>query len=578
MYNDIYIPIKMLLHHYYKLGETVRMPNFNPNIRDKNYYPFRFSHVQSFQPIFNNLFRTPRKRERHSNDSPLNRMVLNHPYHVVNDVTVTSVETGQPLHKKVYYKIAPLLSPISYLMGEYGDYTRHKKSLITLPTADNSSFSCSKLRSYHNAGYIDAFFSFLCGQLRHYHGVFSALEFYGTYSAIQEQFRMNVTTTDTDDLESSTFFEQGLGRHFHSTEADIEIGQDDAGASTFSTHHSRRATSRRKARATTTSPSPDWDSDEESIQSEDDDVEDEVLVSSLTSSPCSKESYSTDDSATVLTIGPAKIVPRRTKMFSSYESANEPLFIDKFPVQIIAMEQCDGTLDELMMQNRLPDPEVKRAALFQITAHLTLLQRVFGFTQNDFHSNNVLWIATSFAFLHYCIGGKYYKVPTYGRLFYVADFGRAIFNYGGIVYASDDFFPGGDAEKQYNCEPFYNPNLPRIERNFSADLCRLATSLFELEFLSPSDEPTNDYQTLIRDWCLDDSGRNVLWTRDGRKRYREFKLYKMISRHVHNHVPEHQITTRPEFKVYQVDEVFTKETTPNFINVGSFPLYTDATV
>jgi hypothetical protein len=45
---------------------------------------------------------------------------------------------------------------------------------------------------------------------------------------------------------------------------------------------------------------------------------------------------------------------------------------------------------------------------------------------------------------------------------------------------------------------------------------------------------------LIVEWCIDDNDINVLYKNDGTERYPDFKLYKMIARTVHNHVPSDQ--------------------------------------
>jgi hypothetical protein len=45
---------------------------------------------------------------------------------------------------------------------------------------------------------------------------------------------------------------------------------------------------------------------------------------------------------------------------------------------------------------------------------------------------------------------------------------------------------------------------------------------------------------LIISWLYDDNGKNVLYKSNGEERYPDFKLYKMIARIVHNHIPEKQ--------------------------------------
>ena len=45
---------------------------------------------------------------------------------------------------------------------------------------------------------------------------------------------------------------------------------------------------------------------------------------------------------------------------------------------------------------------------------------------------------------------KYYKVPTYGRIYKIIDFGRAIYKFNGKQIISDCFYNKGEADGQYN--------------------------------------------------------------------------------------------------------------------------------
>lgn len=42
-------------------------------------------------------------------------------------------------------------------------------------------------------------------------------------------------------------------------------------------------------------------------------------------------------------------------------------------------------------------------------------------------------------------------------------------------------------------------------------------------------------------WCMDDNGKSMLYKKNGVERYPDFKLYKMITRVVHQHTPENAI-------------------------------------
>jgi hypothetical protein len=244
--------------------------------------------------------------------------------------------------------------------------------------------------------------------------------------------------------------------------------------------------------------------------------------------------------------------------------------LPRFPVEVVFMEKLEYTLDTLMGREDLSDDEWF-GILMQVIMTLLAYQRVFSFTHNDLHSSNIMFNETKKAFLFYKFGNSYYKVPTFGRIAKIIDFGRSIYTYNDNVMCSDSFKPGADASTQYNTEPYYNPDKPRIDPNFSFDLCRLACSIYDDLDDEKESEPDNRVMCLIKAWCMDDSGRNVLYKSNGDERYPSFKLYKMIARHVHRHTPEAQLS-RPEFARYVVKkkDINTK-LMRHVMNIGDFP-------
>ena len=260
--------------------------------------------------------------------------------------------------------------------------------------------------------------------------------------------------------------------------------------------------------------------------------------------------------------------------YSDIEEETLWLTFPQFPVQVICMENCESTFDDLIMDNDLSHDEWF-AALMQIIMILITYQKSFSFTHNDLHTNNVMYVTTNKKYIYYCYKKKYYKVPTFGKIFKIIDFGRAIYKLGGKVFCSDSFQLGGDAATQYNTEPYLNDKKPRLEPNFSFDLCRLACSIFDyvvddiddIKNLSECDPIVR----LIVEWCIDDNGINVLYKNNGAERYPDFKLYKMIARCVHNHTPVAQLD-RPEFSkfVCQKSNVAKGEL---IINIDDLPSY-----
>ena len=183
-----------------------------------------------------------------------------------------------------------------------------------------------------------------------------------------------------------------------------------------------------------------------------------------------------------------------------------------------------------------------------------------------------MYINTDQEFLYYKYDNKTYKVPTYGKIFKIIDFGRAIYKLNDSIFCSDSFSKDGDASTQYNCEPFFNSNRPRLEPNTSFDLCRLGSSLFDFVMdIDDDDDELDELQKTIKRWCMDDNGKNILYKKNGQERYPSFKLYKMIARTVHEHSPENQLNF-DFFKQFLIEENGDKESY-NIINIDKLPKY-----
>ena len=190
-----------------------------------------------------------------------------------------------------------------------------------------------------------------------------------------------------------------------------------------------------------------------------------------------------------------------------------------------------------------------------------------------------MFTATDKEYLYYRYNKKLYKVPTFGRIFKIIDFGRAIYKFKGKKICSDSFHPKGDAATQYNCKPFFNKNKPRLEPNASFDLCRLACSLFDY-FMDEEDEEedgnddsalTDPIKKIIEEWCTDDKGRNILYKKCGEERYPDFKLYKMIARTVHKHTPQTQVDN-PLFQKFLTTRKKIKK--KRILDIDILPTYT----
>ena len=152
------------------------------------------------------------------------------------------------------------------------------------------------------------------------------------------------------------------------------------------------------------------------------------------------------------------------------------------------------------------------------------------------------------------------RVPTFGKLMKIIDFGRASFTIPGAgFFISDAFYPGNDAAEQYNCDPFYDPEEgPKVEPNTSFDLARLSVSLLESLYPERPDavkpvkvmsregaklytETVSPVYNLLWEWLQDDEGKNILRAPNGEERYPDFDLYKVLAANVHKAAPARQI-------------------------------------
>jgi hypothetical protein len=242
--------------------------------------------------------------------------------------------------------------------------------------------------------------------------------------------------------------------------------------------------------------------------------------------------------------------------YSTIDGEDVFVKIKEFPVQTIALECCEDTLNSLIEDEEYPLTDKDwDSIVLQVLMSLIVYQNAFGLTHNDLHSNNIMYIPTDKEFIYYKVNDTYYKVPTYGRLFKLIDFGRAIYNFKGQLLCSDSFHPKGDAATQYNFPPYFNAKKPIVEPNFSFDLCRLGCSIYDciVEDITLEDTVTSPILKIIIEWCKDDKGRNILYKKNGEERYPDFKLYKMISRKVHHNVPA-QVLKNAYFDKYKVSK------------------------
>jgi hypothetical protein len=537
---------------------------YEPSEHDtkNNYNPFYVSEIQSFNPVYRDFFVL--------NESNYNRIGLNHKHYLDNS-SILPLEAQLPSY---FVKCSPLLDPIHYLVGKY----QSAKNIRTLPTL-NQTECFAKIDDKQNASYVDGFFSYLSSQLKHKHNMLNAIDFYGSYLAIQKVFKATVTD-DLEYLHQSSYFMDNIGKGFNiCCEAetfddftgigsrankkrlvlenelnacdlemdilDLTVSEPDAKHIDPNVRQSdteevlcEYAKSERDEESSSSSSSDEDEDEDEEEEEEEEEEEDNNSEAPNSKSDANANANSDKEKS--------KDEPEESQLDSDTEYSEEEsepeeayAYIENFPANLIFLEKCTNTMDSLFLRHEI-DETNGAAYLMQIIMSLIAFQKAFHFTHNDLHTNNIMYINTDIEFLYYKYNNQFYKVPTYGKIFKIIDFGRAIYRFKDKVYCSDSFAPKGDAHSQYNTEPYFNEKKARVDPNFSFDLCRLGTSIYDF-ILQDEDEPRDAFQETIYRWCLDDAGKNIMYRRDGEERYPGFKLYKMIARNAHAHTPQEQL-------------------------------------
>ena len=539
--------------------------------------------------------------------------------------TIKNITNEKTKELPIFFKLAPLLDPFKYLVGKY-NITDGK--IFSLPNLlSNEDNTHPKILDINNSAYVDGLFLFLSSQLLHQYSFTHGIDYYGSFLSIKNNYKLNVFD-DLEYLMDSDFFNKNKNVLFQMDEYQHLFSNENEKTKLkpLTIQHNTSVKSNLSIESVPTDLfenifEKEQEQEQEQVESFEKDflflneihhlpIDENDKINTTTLKSNYSGSGSSCSSRTSRTSLNDEINEEETSLNSLHNEnennsldSNESVWEDeeddegdeegdeeeiieatipKFPVQVICMEYCENTLDDLILKNDLSKEEWF-SAFMQIIMILITYQKAFAFTHNDLHTNNVMYNSTKKKFLYYKYKNIVYKVPTFGRIYKIIDFGRSIYKFQGQLFCSDSFQTGGDAATQYNTEPYLNINKPRIEPNHSFDLCRLACSIYdylvvseeeEEEEESKSSESTdiNQVKELIIEWCLDDKGINMLYKNNGADRYPDFKLYKMIARHVHKHTPQAQLE-RPEFKQYiynknidkSIDKIMDLDEIPIFI-------------
>ena len=437
------------------------------------------------------------------------------------------VETASKKQKPSYCKVTHILDPVRKIQGYYDNA---EKGVQRIQRKTNERM---------NQAYIDYLANYLLGQLRERDISPHFCLFYGGFQGTADKYRYNITESFESYRHYKGFWEKRDRGLFslYVTEDGEPISEEDAQLkSSVNTRSFSYSTDKSRGRRSTESRNST--SSHISLleyAGADDTCGELESVSTFLSGSDESESDGSEESMCV---------------YSEFE---------KFPTVLLFQEKMDGIMDKLLDEVDVDFEEKWTAWTFQVIAALCVAQATFGLTHNDLHTNNILYSETDEKYLYYrtrddCI----WRIPTFGRILRIIDYGRSVFRIGSQWYVSDDFAKGGDAQAQYSFGEFTIDNSPTVYPNPSFDLSRYAVSIMEPLFpnfprekeggkilneegLWTVKETISPLWNLLWSWLIDDTGKNILRDEDGMERFPDFDLYETIAAHVFTAKPQDQI-------------------------------------
>lgn len=507
--------------------------------------PIEFSEALLFGSEYSNLQRY-NSGIQHLTDSHIPNATLPSRYKIKrwikssgNKKWITEcIDTSNGIIKEteVFVKSVHLINPIGYLKG---DYISIKNPLLPCSN-DKWKDTMTKINSRNNQAYVDNVCSFILSRFRELDFMPHFVLYYGSMSGICNNYKYTISD-EYETYRNYRWFWRGIKEKNAKLEMDPE-NEDLVGF-------------------VLTCPFNETELEEDDTESE------------LSSLPEMKVDESAElESVTSFESQKYDEKQNESDSESEYESISSGeteeveydvfVHVPEMPVTLIYQEAHQGTMDELLDLETIDNCKVGSkgwearwiAWIWQVVSALAFLQRSIGFTHNDLHTNNIVWRKTNIKYLYYRTSkGKFYKVPTYGKIFAIIDFGRAIFHIANKHWISDDFLPNEDAGGQYNYGPIYDKNYPKVTPNYSFDLCRLAISLIAGLYDEEIPEKSKLYDLLFS-WTLDDEGETVYESgEEEEEKYSGFKLYMKIASDCHNAVPRGQLE-KDIFSGFEIDK------------------------
>ena len=363
--------------------------------------------LQNYIPIYNKFFNL--------NEDNYNNINLNQKYSItkvqsiINRNTISgflsNTENNQEIEKHIFIKFSPLLDPLKYLTGKYD--TNNEK-IFALPGLNNNHDIIPKLYDINNSAYVDGFFTYLSSLLLNNFNFTNGLDYYGSYLGNKENFYYNIVD-DIEYLNESSFFHENKNTLF---KIENDYYNDLFNIDSRSKKHKLNISNKSlKIETDELSIINNEETDNHKLNElnivnlEDLKLDNTIfncLVKKNSSRSCSESSFSSkssntndsqDNEDTNNSLSSIDNDEIESSCCSDEDEEDIFIMINNFPTQLICIEKCENTLDDLMVNNKLNNDEWI-SALMQVIMMLITYQNTFSFTHNDLHTNNIMYNKT----------------------------------------------------------------------------------------------------------------------------------------------------------------------------------------
>ena len=460
--------------------------------------------IQFYQPYYSLYFHIHNTKNSHKKIDLKRRYyvheileISNKKYHTSNTFLKCNVfDSLKNVYQieEVFCKCIPLLDPLFWIMSNYNNFVPRSG---LLPSGYNYN-TYEKINNMNNNAYIDTFMSFICSEITTSNLNPSFPIFYGSLNGIKKEYNFDISE-DYYSLKKEPWFYKNLTKY--NITLDMYVSSDD--------EEDEECSSIGSGSGSDSDKGSDSDSDKGSDKGSGSD--------NGSGSGSDNGSDNGSDSTDVI------------------------ILLEKLPIQLFFIEKLQGTLEDLLTRVEDLNTDLILSCIFQVSFALLYLQKYYEFTHNDLHINNVMFTSTNKTFLYYKFNNIYYKVPTYGYLFKIIDFGRAIFTFHNRLFFNDTFEKHGEAEGQYskpfNKLSFEEKENTKIKQNFNFDLCRLAITILDVcEFNKNINYGIKQsFIDFVYNMTLTNQCESLYDIED------DFNMYIAISKHASNALPKNII-------------------------------------